>query len=105
MTTYFISRHPGAIEWAIAVGIRASHVEHLDPAVVEAGDRVIGTLPVNLAAQVCQRGARYWHLSLQLPRSLRGVELSREQLEALSPLLVEYRIVAGESVPSDVLSR
>ncbi|MDW8324914.1 MAG: CRISPR-associated protein Csx16, partial [Burkholderiales bacterium] len=56
MTTWFVSRHPGAIKWAARKGIRVDRqVDHLDVDVVQAGDVVIGTLPVHLAAEVCAR--------------------------------------------------
>lgn len=77
MTTFFVSRHPGAVEWATRQSFHVdAQVAHLDPAVVKPGDTVIGTLPVHLAAQVCESGAAYWHLSLDLPAELRGRELS-----------------------------
>jgi len=73
MTTWFISRHPGACDWAAQQGLHIHRqVAHLDPAEVEPGDTVIGTLPVHLAAAVCQRGARYLNLSLDLPAHARG---------------------------------
>lgn len=44
MTTYFVSRHPGAQDWARAEGIRVDQVvEHLDPALVQPGDQVLGS--------------------------------------------------------------
>ena len=68
MTTWFVSRHPGALHWMRQHGpVFDRHVPHLDPAQVQPGDTVIGTLPVNLAAQVCARGAAYWHLALEMP--------------------------------------
>lgn len=103
MATYFISRHPGALDWARSVGIDAEQVAHLDPSRLLPGDRVIGTLPVHLAAEVCRRGGRYWHLVLDLPRELRGVELGRAQMEALSPALVEYRITPVDGAPSGAM--
>ena len=46
-TTWFVSRHPGAIDWAKRQGLNIGPwVEHLDPAKMEVGDTVIGTLPV-----------------------------------------------------------
>ncbi len=93
MTTYFVSRHPGAHAWADEEGVRVDRViDHLDLAVVLPGDTVIGSLPVNLAAEVCQRGARYLHLCVVLPAALRGVELSAEQMRACGARLEEYRI-------------
>lgn len=93
MTTWFISRHPGALEWARRRGLRVDqYVAHLDPASVQPGDTVIGSLPVNLAAAVCERGARYLHLSLELPAHLRGQELSADQLDALGARVQAYLI-------------
>ena len=73
MTTWFVSRHPGALQWMQQCGPAFDcHVPHLDTAQVQRGDTVIGTLPVNLAAQVCARGAAYWHLALEMPAQQRG---------------------------------
>ena len=56
MTTWFISRHPGAIEWVKQQNIQIDRFEnHLDTSLVRAGDVVIGTLPIHLAAEVCQK--------------------------------------------------
>ena len=93
MTTYFVSRHPGAIEWAAGKDLRIDHfVPHLDPAQVRAGDTVIGSLPVNLAARVCAAGAAYWQLSLELPRELRGRELSLSDLLRLGAHLARFDV-------------
>ena len=93
MATYFISRHPGAIEWAARQNMVVDQLmDHLDLAIVKAGDVIIGSLPVNLAAQVCARGASYWHLSLQLPVELRGQELSADDMERLSAQVEPFDI-------------
>lgn len=81
-TTWFVSRHPGALEWARRKGIVVDRVvAHLNVEDVKPGDTVIGTLPVNLAAEVCARGARYLNLSLDLPEDARGRELTADELE------------------------
>ena len=59
---------------------------------MQRGDTVIGTLPVNLAAQVCARGAAYWHLALEMPAKQRGQELSAEDLQALGATLQQFHI-------------
>jgi CRISPR-associated protein Csx16 len=93
MSNWFISRHPGALEWAKRHGLQVDkYAVHLDPSSVQPGDNVIGSLPVNLAAAVCQRGARYLHLSLELPAHLRGQELSADQLDALGARVQAYRV-------------
>ena len=81
MTIYFITRHEGARRWAEEEGFAVERmVDHLDPADIRAGDAVLGTLPVNLAAEVCARGGRYFHLSLNLPPEWRGRELTPEDM-------------------------
>ena len=93
MRIYFVSRHAGAQEWAQNNGFEnAEVVSHFDPAVVEPGDMVIGTLPVHLAAQVCERGGRYFHLSLQVPQEMRGIELSADQMEEFGASVTEFVI-------------
>jgi CRISPR-associated protein Csx16 len=95
MTTWFVTRHPGAIAWAARQGIAVDRqVAHLDPADIQPGDTVIGTLPVNLAAQVCARGARFFNLSLDVPPEARGRELSADDLERFGARLEAYDVQA-----------
>lgn len=95
MTVYFVSRHPGAHEWAMThAGIQIDQqLAHLDLKIVHSGDWIIGSLPVNLASKVCALGARYFHLSLELPAALRGQELSAEQLAHYGAKLEEYHVM------------
>lgn len=91
--TWFVSRHPGAIEWARRQGLAIQRwAAHLDPTQIETGDIVIGTLPVNLAADVCKRGANYLHLSLEVPATWRGRELSADELLAVPAELRAFHI-------------
>jgi CRISPR-associated protein Csx16 len=93
MSVYFVSRHPGAIEWAARQGLAVDRqIGHLDVNEVGPGDVVIGSLPVNLAAGVCARGARYLHLSLELPVDMRGRELSADDMHALGARIEEFRV-------------
>lgn len=95
MTTYFISRHAGAVEWAKRQDLQICRfVSHLDIADVRSGDIVIGSLPVDLAAQVCASSAAYWHLSLDMPAELRGLELSADELEWLGAHIQPYDVKA-----------
>ncbi|WHZ09646.1 MAG: hypothetical protein OJF60_000085 [Burkholderiaceae bacterium] len=93
MTTWFVSRHPGALHWMTQHGPGFDrHTIHLDTAHLQPGDVVMGTLPVNLAAQVCARGAACWHLALALPAEARGRELGAEDLAALGANLQRFDV-------------
>ncbi len=93
MTVWFVSRHPGALEWARAQALVVDRwVPHLEPQDVQPGDVVAGTLPVHMAAVICAKGARYLHLSLSLPPAWRGRELSKTELEQAGARLDEFSI-------------
>ena len=94
MTTYFVSRHPGALEWAVGDGITVDQVlTHFDPECTQPGDVVLGTLPIHLAARVCVRGGRYLHLSLEIPPEWRGRELSAADLRQCGARLEAYQVM------------
>ena len=94
MTTYFISRHPGALEWAkqhhIHYDVHYPHLSRLD--FLMEGDVVIGSLPINLVYILNLQGVRYQHLSLVIPQELRGVELSAQQLQQCQAKLEEFQV-------------
>ena len=95
MTTWFISRHPGARVWASEQGLRIDqHLAHLDTTLIAHGDTVIGTLPVHLAAAVCSQGARFFNLSLDLPDHWRGRELSADELRQCQARLERFEVRA-----------
>lgn len=102
MTTWFITRHPGARHWAKQQQLAIDrYCTHLDPAEVDAGDTVIGSLPINLAAAICTAGARYFNLSIDLPAAARGKELSAEELARFNARLEEFHAqrIAPEQAP------
>jgi len=93
MSIWFVSRHAGAVEWARQQGLMVDHlVSHLDPEQVQPGDTVVGSLPVHLAAVVCDRGARYMHLEMDVPQAMRGRELSAEEMAACNARLNQYNV-------------
>ncbi|MDD5297615.1 MAG: CRISPR-associated protein Csx16 [Rhodocyclaceae bacterium] len=106
MTTFFVSRHPGAVAWASRQGLAVDRlVAHLDTADIQPGDVVVGTLPVNLAAEVCRQGGRYLHLALELPLEMRGRELSADDLERFGACIAAYTVEMAPAVgPSSVIS-
>jgi CRISPR-associated protein Csx16 len=94
MTIWFVSRHPGAVEWAKTQGFDVDRwVAHLDINEIAACDTVIGTLPVQMAADVCARDAHYLNLTLDLPFEWRGKELSAADLLATNARLEEFTII------------
>lgn len=95
MTTYFITRHAGALAWVKHCQLHFDvHLEHLtDPSLLQMGDIVIGTLPIQLVYELNTLGVRYICLSLQIPIELRGVELSIEQLKECKASLEEFQVL------------
>jgi CRISPR-associated protein Csx16 len=95
MTVWFVSRHPGAIEWARRHGLQVDRwVPHLRADEVDQGDTVGGTLPLQVAARICSRGAHYLHLTLDLPPHARGRELSVDELERYGARLERFLVSA-----------
>lgn len=81
MTTWFISRHQGAIDWIKRQNIQIDRfIEHINVEEIQADDTVIGTLPIHLAAEVCIKGAKFYFLSVNVEENQRGTELTYEQL-------------------------
>lgn len=76
MTVWFVSRHQGAIDWAVREsGFAIDRFEpHLNTDEVVNGDVVLGTLPLHLAADVCAKGAVFYFYSCR--RSCRDVGLN-----------------------------
>lgn len=97
MTVWFVTRHAGAKEWAKAQGISVDRVvDHLVIGEVQAGDLVLGSLPVNLVAELNSKGARYFHLTLDLSEELRGKEISAELMQQLGAKLEEFTVIKKE---------
>lgn len=102
MTITFVSRHQGAIDWAREEGLlpeQARIVDDFDVRTSAAGDLVIGTLPAQLAASICERGARYQHLTLDLTSELRGKDLDAAGMRACNARLEEFFIQRSTVTP------
>lgn len=100
MTTYFVSRHGGAIAWARRHALAVdAWVDHLDTSQLVPGDSVIGTLPIHLVADACARGADYLHLQFDISAQQRGRELDADDLDALGARLVGYDVTFADAVP------
>lgn len=93
---YFVSRHAGAHEWAARQGFGyVEVVSHFDAESVQQGDVVIGTLPVQLACRVCERGGEYLHLTLDLRPEDRGQEISADRMQDLGARVERFVITRG----------
>jgi len=93
MAIWFVGRHPGAQEWIQEKGFKIDHtVPHLSLSDIQTGDIILGTLPIHLAAQVCEKQAEYWHLSVDLLPEQRGKELSAQELDKSNARLERYLI-------------
>lgn len=96
MTTWFVSRHPGAVQWAAQQGLQVDkQVAHLDLADVSEGDVVIGSLPIQMVAELCKKNALYYHLTLNLTYAMRGKELTASDLHHIGAALKQYKVVEG----------
>lgn len=101
---YFVSRHAGAVEWAKRKGIVVDQlVSHFDPEVIQEGDIVIGTLPINIVAIVNEKGGIYKHLSLDLPAEARGKELTADDMDAYGAKLQTFSVSSPDFANSEVL--
>lgn len=88
---YFVSRHESAIQWAKLQDLAVDKwLPHLDPEQITEGDIIIGSLPIHMVAALGKQGARYIHLSLEIPQALRGKELSVEEMAQCGATLEEY---------------
>ena len=67
-------------------------VAHLDDASFAAGDVVCGVLPLAWAARVCAAGAEALALTFDMPKRLRGCELTAADLRRLGARLVRYEV-------------
>ena len=91
MTTWFVSRHPGALDWIKSKGLQVDKwIKHLDTSLIEPGDTVIGTLSMEAAATVCRKGARFIAIELNLSESMRGKELTSDTLNQIHCKLTEF---------------
>lgn len=90
-TTFVVTRHSGAVEWLVKTGFQnARHEKHFDVDVLRPGDFVVGNLPIHLACIACERGARYFHLVLDVPVEARGAELTPADMDKYGARVLEY---------------
>lgn len=103
MNVFICTRHEGAKSWLLEKAknlfplaqrykVLGRFPSHICNALTEK-DVVIGTLPLAIAAAVCEAGARYISLSSPgIKKHPAHSELNREQFLNTEPYLIEYSI-------------
>lgn len=95
MTTWFVSRHPGAIAWMKKQPIKVDRwVTHLDTDEIAANDTVIGVLPLHSVAKICAKGAIFMAINVELTEQQRGRELTVQDMEGVKCSLQRYDVRA-----------
>ena len=98
MATFFVIRHQGAKDWMMKQTVHIDHwTDDIDLEDVKAGDVVIGILPMRLAADVCEKGAEFIALQINVPKEKRGTELCLKDLEEMQCSLCPYTVTKTES--------
>lgn len=93
--TLFVTHHAGAREWVRRQGIVVDKMlDHLEPGMVRPDDLVIGSLPIQLVVEINRRGARYKHLSTDIPLEKRGMELCADDMEKYGARLEEFIVTS-----------
>lgn len=91
---WLVSRHEATKKWLLNTSTHFDEViDHLDINLIHDGDEVVGVLPINIAAEVCAKGARYFHVAIQVTKDQRGKELDDQELAQLDPKLIEYQVI------------
>jgi CRISPR-associated protein Csx16 len=106
MTTYFVTRHAGAQEWARRHGFgNVETLDHLDAQIINSDDIVIGALPPQLAAAVIDRGGAYHHLIMDVPATERGKELSADDMERFGARVQRFMVAAIDGAAESAVAR
>ena len=106
MTTFVISRHAAAVDFLAQRGFAGAEVvAHADDdfwSGLTPGDRVVGTLPMNLAARACAAtGNPFGFLAVETPPEARGKELSLEDMLAFKASIDWYMVEAANPPKSE----
>ena len=78
------------LEETLASMIATTGASLYDIEIRKEGDNVIGTLPINLVAEVNARGGHYFHLTLEIPADARGKELTANDMRQFGARLEGY---------------
>lgn len=96
---YILTRHRGAAAWIrshVRIDFELSHVEDLSG--FNSGDEIYGVFPLHIAASLCAKGVKCFHLEFDIPESLRGTEISESDMDRLNARLTQYTVLRSGSV-------
>lgn len=85
-----VTRHPGLVEYLMEIGLAdeaTDVVKHATPSLLK-GKHVCGVLPHSLSS-LC---ASFTEVPLTVPQSLRGEELTLQQVRELAGKPVTYKV-------------
>ena len=99
---YLVSRHPGALQWLLDLGIEPTAVitHWQDDYKFTPNSCVIGNLPLDLIASLSGNNIRYLHINVTIPKRLRGHELTANELRKLGAHLQEFTVFSGNRINS-----
>ena len=97
-TTWLMANHSSTVEWFKAkfADMSVKHITQLTEQMISQmteEDTVVGTLPAHWIAQLTAKGIRYAHIEFAIPKAMRGIKLTAEQLNELAPSLKQYEVV------------
>ena len=106
MTTFIVTRHAAAAEFAASRGFGdAKVVAHAGDEFwsgLQSGDCVVGTLPLHLAARACAAtGNPFGFLGLDVPPEMRGKELSLDDMLRCKASIEWFRVEAAQPPKSE----
>lgn len=85
-----VTRHKGLVEWLARHGITGETIDHVsDPAQIR-GRRVVGNLPLHLAAEATSITTVDMP---DLPADKRGQDLTPEEMDSFGATLARYAVV------------
>ena len=90
-----VTRHNATVEWLKSTMLDDDVIvvtAHYTPRLAEGFDYVVGILPIQLVAELCAEGIRYYQVTMDVPEEFRGKELTVEQMDQFGARLVQYNV-------------
>ena len=88
MRVAIVSRHESTIKFVKVMFKDATVFEHIsDVDMLKDFDLIIGNLPLPLVAKLKEMGKRFVMISLNIPRELRGKELTLDELKKYAEMI------------------